>query len=237
MSADPHAQTMESLPAYALGCLERDEAQAVARHLAGCARCRAELVAFQDVAGRLPFATPECPPPAALKARVMARVQAPVTAAPSPSWLAGTLWRRALPVWGAVSAVLVLALTFGNVALWQQLDQSRGRANAMRAVPMVGTEAAPGAAATIVVGTDGRQGALVVDDLPPLDSQHQYQLWLIKDGQRTSGGVFSVDEYGYGMLWVSSPRPLREYQSFGVTVEPMGGSAGPTGARVLGGQF
>ena len=29
-----------------------------------------------------------------------------------------------------------------------------------------------------------------------LDAAHQYQLWLVRDGKRTSGGVFSVDQDG-----------------------------------------
>jgi anti-sigma-K factor RskA len=242
MSADLHAQTMESLPAYALGCLDPEEAAAIAGHLAACPRCRAELVAYQEVAGRLPWATPEVAPPPALKERVMARVQAPApvaAAAPTHGWQLGPFLSRALPLWAAVSAVLIVALTFSNLMLWQQINQTQApsQTDAMVTVAMAGTEAAPGAEAIIIVGADGRRGALVADDLPPLDAQHQYQLWLIADGQRTSGGVFSVDEYGYGRLWVSSPRPLRDYSSFGITVEPAGGSPGPTGARVLAGSF
>jgi anti-sigma-K factor RskA len=75
---------------------------------------------------------------------------------------------------------------------------------------------------------------LVVDHLPPLDPAHQYQLWLIQDGQRTSGAVFSVNPEGYGSVWVSSPQPLANYSAFGVSIEPAGGSLAPTGARVLG---
>jgi anti-sigma-K factor RskA len=59
-------------------------------------------------------------------------------------------------------------------------------------------------------------------------------LWLIQDGQRTSGGVFSVSDEGYGSLWISSPEPLATYSAFGITIEPAGGSPGPTGDKVLG---
>lgn len=238
MATDQHARIIESLPAYALGCLDREEGEAVASHLASCSLCRAELAAFEGVVGRLPYAVPDCAPPPALKQAVMARVQAraPALAAAPPrgqaSWLG-----RALPLWAAVSAVLVLALAVSNLFLWQQLNQLRAQAGPMRTVALVGTEVAPGAAATLVVSADGRQGALVVDDMPPLEGGKQYQLWLIEDGRRTSGGVFSVDEHGYGMLWVSAPRPLSDYSSFGVTVEPAGGSPGPTGQRVLAGRF
>jgi anti-sigma-K factor RskA len=70
-----------------------------------------------------------------------------------------------------------------------------------------------------------------------LGSDQQYQLWLVLDDERTSGGVFSVDYYGYGAMVIHAPRPLNEYTSFGVTVEPAGGSPAPTGEKVLGGEF
>ena len=90
----------------------------------------------------------------------------------------------------------------------------------------------------LVIGSDGDEGGLVVEDLPALDANHQYQLWLIdRDGQRTSGAVFSVDAEGYGTTMVTSPLPLTSYVAFGVTAEPIGGSPGPTGQKVLGGTF
>jgi anti-sigma-K factor RskA len=74
--------------------------------------------------------------------------------------------------------------------------------------------------------------------LPPLAPDRAYQLWLVnKDGQRVSGGVFSVDAEGYGWLKVWTPQPLGVYQRAGITVEPLDGSPGPTGARVLGGDL
>ena len=105
----------------------------------------------------------------------------------------------------------------------------------MRIVMLTGTEAAPGVTGTIVITTAGESGTLVVDGLPSLDEARQYQLWLIRDGQRTSGGVFSVNPEGYGLLWISSPANLTSYGAFGITIEPAGGSPGPTGDKVLGG--
>ncbi len=102
---------------------------------------------------------------------------------------------------------------------------------------LTGSQFSPDAIGTLVISKDGDHGTLVVDGLPVLDGEHQYQVWLIRDGSRASGGVFSVDKFGYGALWISSPEPLKNYQAFGVTIEPTGGSPGPTGNKVLGGQF
>jgi anti-sigma-K factor RskA len=74
-----------------------------------------------------------------------------------------------------------------------------------------------------------------VDGLPSLDEEHEYQLWLIRDGERTSGAIFSTDENSYGGTRIRAPLSLLEYSSVGITIEPAGGSQQPTGERVLGG--
>ena len=79
-----------------------------------------------------------------------------------------------------------------------------------------------------------RKRFLTVAGLPVLSPEQQYQLWLIVDGQRASGAIFSVNEDGWAKVSVDSERPLAEYGAFGITIEPTGGSPGPTGERVLG---
>ncbi len=78
-------------------------------------------------------------------------------------------------------------------------------------------------------------GALVVDRLPPLGESRQYQLWLIRDGQITSGAVFSTDEESYGGTRIEIGKSLLEYSAVDVTIEPVGGSLQPTGEPVLDG--
>jgi anti-sigma-K factor RskA len=107
----------------------------------------------------------------------------------------------------------------------------------MQAVAMTGTERAPQATGTLLITADGEYGTLIVDGMPALDPGLGYQLWLIRDGQRASGGVFAVNDEGYGVLEVSSPDPLASYSAFGVTIEPEGGSPGPTGDKVLDGSL
>ncbi len=147
------------------------------------------------------------------------------------------LWQRIAPAWGLVSLVLILALAVSNLALWLQDDEPTLQTGTMRVARLAGTDVAPGATGTLVLSVDGTHGTLVVDGLTPLDENQAYQLWLIKDGKRTDGGLIPINRNGYGALWVSSPEPLSNYQSFGVTVEPAGGSPGPTGEKVLGGSL
>jgi anti-sigma-K factor RskA len=240
MVVEPHVN--ELLAAYALDCLDEGEKEEVTRHLAQCVQCRAELGAYQEVAALLPFGGELVEPPPDLKARLMAQVQSqsrpnpPVSA--SPGWIDRLLhWsRQSAPLWGTLSLALVIFLGISTLLLWRQVRQMQAaQPPQMQFVRMTGTQAAPSAEGVIVISVDGDHGTLVVDKLPPLQAGKQYQLWLIDGGKRTNGGVFSVDQDGYGSLWVSSPRPLVSYGSFGVTIEPHGGSPGPTGQKVLGG--
>lgn len=239
MSTD---HVIELLPAYTLDCLEEEELISVSEHLAICAECRAELRSYQAVTDQLALAVPGADPPASLKRRLMDQVQSSHPASFSSSRLPWwQLWtnfvQRTTPVWGLASLFLVLVLVVGNLLLWQRVNQLAGTAQpqAMRTVTLAGTAVAPDATGLIIISLNGKHGTLVVDRLPTLDPEREYQLWLIQDGQRTSGAVFSVSQTGYGSVWVSSPQPLSSYSSFGITIEPAGGSPGPTGDKVLGG--
>jgi anti-sigma-K factor RskA len=231
------------LPAYALGCLDDEDRIRVAEHLSHCPACRAELLCYERVAGQLALAAPDAVPPHPLKAHIMVHAQPPRPAAAAQfraSWWQQLVngFRRAAPAWGLASLLLIVALAIANIWLWRQVGkpEQSGPVGNMEVVAMTGTDLAPQASGTLVVSGGGEYGTLVVDGLPPLDGEHQYQLWLIRGSQRFSGGVFSVNPEGYGSLSVSSPEPLSTYPAFGVTVEPAGGSPGPTGGKVLGSQ-
>lgn len=231
----------DQIPAYALGCLDEAEALEVAEHLGGCASCREELRGYARLVDLLPFALEQTEPPDKVKQGLIARIAAPQKAAEAakrtPRWL-GRLaagFTRSAPVWGLASLVLVAFLLLSNLSTRQQLNQLSQVE--MPLFALHGSDYAPNAVGTIVVSRDGAHGALVVDGLRPLDAGHQYQLWLIRAGQRTSGGVFSVDHFGYATLYVDSPEPLKSYDSLGITIEPNGGSPTPTGQKVMGGEL
>ncbi len=242
MNIEPNDHVTDWLPAYALGILSDAECEAVESHLPSCQACREELAAYARVVEALPAGMVLHIPPADLKDKVMQRIHRTAQAAPQKA--ERTWWRRlkdafrpATTAWGWVSFVLVLFLAFGNLFAWQRLSALERRVSAdLITIALQGTEVTPQATGLLVVSRDGRHGTLVVDGLPALDAVHQYQLWLIRDGERDSGGVFAVDTEGYGSLWIEAPQPLLEYSAFGITIEPAGGSAGPTGDKVLGGE-
>jgi len=233
MSEDKHL--LELIPAYALSCLDDDETELVTTHLTDCPDCQAALASYQQVVNELAYTVPEATPPTSLRDRLLETVQpAPAESPSSPWWQTLVdLLRHPVPAWSLIGA-LTLVLLLG-VWLITSMEPATGP---QTSVSLVGTEAAPEAQALLVISSNGNEGGLLVEDMPVLDHYHEYQLWLIdRDGQRTSGALFSVDYDGYGTAMVVSPLPLTSYTAFGVTIEPTGGSPGPTGQKVLGGTF
>jgi len=248
MAESEQGHILETIPAYALGSLDAGEAEKARRHLAGCEICQAELAAYEGVVDLLPLAAPDFEPSPALKGRLMDRVsptpaaeketiEPAITTKPSGlSWwqqVSGLLQSLVNgPRWRPVVLLFVVALVVGNVFQWQQANQSDP--NSWRRIRLTGSEVAPNATGIIYISADGRNGTVIVDQLPQLASEQQYQLWLIQDGERASGAIFSVDNNGYRGLQIVSTQPLQDFTAFGITIEPAGGSPGPTGDRVLG---
>jgi len=232
---------IDLIPAFALNCLDGEETARVAEHLRLCQECQAELRAYQSVVDQLPLAVPQAEPSQHVKRALFARVeQVPSPEGKPSAWFRfKNVFKVATPAWGLASLALVVVLLFSNLALWRQVSQIQENpgVTALRVVNLAGTDFAPGASGIIVISQDGEHGTLVVDDLPDLSPEQQYQLWLIQDGKRTSGGVFSVKEGGYAAKVIYAPQPLVDYSAFGVTIEPIGGSPGPTGEKVLGGNL
>lgn len=231
---------LDDLPAYALGSLDANEARLVAEHLAGCLLCRAELEAYQGIADQLPLAVPEAKPSAGIKPQLFERIQSLSVKRRTQSSGQGVPSRPlGVPIGALVGLLLILVLAVSNILLWQKVNHPSFLAGplGMRAIPLQNAGAAPDASGFVVISADGLNGVVVVDQLPPLDAEHEYQVWLERDGESISGAVFSVDEYGYRGVRIAGTESLLLYSGINVTVEPAGGSKNPTGEQVLSGSL
>lgn len=161
------------------------------------------------------------------------------------------------PAFSAAALVLVLAFGIWNLMLQNQLVQQAAETRQMAAelgrqraflttlaysesAPrrLWGTEIASQAVGRLYGGPDEFTFVMVTYDLPKLPPDKVYQLWLIDpSGNRTNGGTFTVDDEGRGWLISHAPQGLGNYKTMGVTIEPYGGSPGPTGAKMLGGNL
>jgi anti-sigma-K factor RskA len=237
MQKDDHDQIAELIPEFALGILADDDAALVKQHLQTCAACQQEVASYDSVVDALALAAPSMAPPAHLRAQLFEQIQETPEPesppAPSPSW-----WQASIssvrsflngPRWRPALVLVIIAILVGAIFFWQQ-----SRNEPLDQFALTPTDAAPGAEGVIAVFANGRDATLTVSGLQVLSPAEQYQLWLIVDGQRASGAIFSVADDGSAAVPIDSERPLSDYAAFGITIEPAGGSPGPTGQRVLG---
>lgn len=236
MSLD-HQTIRELLPGLALGVLEPEERAALAEHLPACSACRAELAGYRQSVLALLEAVPPIQPPSHLRQEILQRARTGRRPASSGRW----------PLWAA--AALVLLVTTAGMGLelrqaearlvrfesWLE-DQSTAVAvlqdPEVQRMDLQGEGMASGARAVVFIA-DSR-AALALEDMPPPPEGMIYQAWLVQDGRRDSAGTFGVGPSGSGLYVLEAPQDMAVYAWLGVTLEPMPGSPGPTGERVLG---
>ncbi|MDA0987618.1 MAG: anti-sigma factor [Chloroflexi bacterium] len=102
-------------------------------------------------------------------------------------------------------------------------------------IMLEGAEAAPKSRGMLMISPHATGAILEALNLQPLPKDKAYQLWLIADGIRASGGIFTVNETGYGQLMVQDIGHITDFQTMGVSIEPAQGSPWPTGVKVMGG--
>ena len=100
------------------------------------------------------------------------------------------------------------------------------RSDEFRAVALAGTKTAPTAKARVFFNVASHKVYVDVRSLPTLPAGKQYQLWALDKGQPIDAGVLSVaTATGEGLQHM---KDIASAQTFAMTVEPTGGSVGPT---------
>ncbi|WP_141578918.1 anti-sigma factor [Actinomadura sp. WMMA1423] len=236
MTDDPNGSDLHRLTgAYALDALPDTERGRFERHLQGCAACADEAAGFRETAARLALAAARRPP-AHLRGRVMAEIartrqSPPPLARRLPSPRAGGL------TWLAAAACLVLVLA-GVGAAWR-LQRSADREQSLnRQVAAVmgapdahtSTVRTPDAATVTVVSSRSLGKAVVTTSrLRRLPPARTYQMWWLGSAAPRSAGTMNPSEPERPAVFSG----LGDARRIGVTIEPAGGSARPSGAPIL----
>jgi anti-sigma-K factor RskA len=259
---DPCAELQPEIAAYALG--ETEAAAELLEHLAECPACQGALSAYVQVARMLPYDAPDVVPPPDLRARILTAVEESTTAgastvpvsppqAPDESQavVRPRRGRWQLPSFRpayAFALVALVALLIWNISLQSQLNTQTAQLTTSRAswqtmIVLLNDSAVRwyavsggGTTGHFWAAPQGQVGCLVVQGLPVVKDDQVYQVWLMHDGERASGGVFEARE-GNGWVLIRLNEPVSSYQFVGVTIEPRGGSAAPTGTPILQGQI
>ena len=252
-----HDDLFELIPAYALGALDPDEQSRFEAWLRDHPDAQILLDEYRQMADHLVVMAPVQPAPqrlqADLRARLAADRAAASPAAPAPPraslsangrvlWL-NRRWRQV----ATLAAAAILLIIVGVLAL--RPESSPPQENPAQAYARIASEdnagwfdVVPGdvtdtVTGDLVVTPDGSEAVIRVAQLPSIDQDQTFQLWLVDDsGSRVSGGLFRPGTDDATYIRVPLDRPLADYQAFGVSLEPDGGSPlkdAPTGPRVF----
>jgi len=93
-------------------------------------------------------------------------------------------------------------------------------------VALAGTKAFPTAQARVMYNAAAHRVYLDVQQLPPLPAGKQYQLWALDKGKPVDAGVLAANTATGDSI--QQMKDIASAQAFAMTVEPTGGSAGPT---------
>ncbi len=172
------------------------------------------------------------------------------------AWWAG-LW--AMPAFSAAALLLIITLGFWGFAQNRQLQTIRAQNAALnaenealrqavlgeenliavlssdshQAITIRGTEVQPQARGHLFQDAASQAAVLVVSDLPLLPADRTYQFWLIQAGVAVDAGIFQVNQDGRGLLTLPPSLAVSPFDAIGVSIEPLGGSAQPTGDIVM----
>lgn len=91
----------------------------------------------------------------------------------------------------------------------------------------------PTGQATFIWNDHGEAGAVIVRGLQALPDDQAYQVWLVQDNVAISLGVFQVDAAGNGAFVFQSPVPIDQFDTIGISPEPIDGSETPTHPHVV----
>lgn len=102
-------------------------------------------------------------------------------------------------------------------------------------VVLSGLEINPEGFGKVIWDADNRQALLQVANLPPVPTDKDYQLWIIRDNEPVSAGVFAVSDSTDNFFKIEGMAAADEQSAnaFAITREPKGGMDQPTGSMYL----
>lgn len=232
------------IPAYAIGATDDDETRLIEAALADCPALVEELRAFQAVGEALAEGVPAMTPPPMMLENVLAAAREarpaappaqptptpPLTVTKTPAAPPAKKSRR-IP-WALVAACAAFFLIVTNAFWLYRTSTPTVREITLRGVDDSGQVVAS-LRCRIIVSPNSESAVMVAENFPALDDTSTYQVWLRRDGEINSLGVFQVDAAGNGLLIFTADVLAQPFDSIGVTVEPMGGSAEPTTPSVV----
>ncbi len=246
-----HTATRDLLGAFALGAVDAEEAATVRAHLATCAECQTEMAELWLAVDSLPGMIEPMEPAPALRDRIAAAIRtevaSPTPAAPTPSAAAApkpvatiapappvpepirkpaSFWSRATP-WAAAAAILLL-LSAGLLVWNLRLREQIASAPVAETIALAPTDVAPEARGEVTYLPQEDLFILDVRNLPPLEPDQVYEVWLIGADGPEPAGIFDQPTDQHAIV-----ADRDRYDTLAITAEPGPlGTEAPTGEIV-----
>ncbi|GGD93424.1 anti-sigma factor [Paenibacillus nasutitermitis] len=232
---------------YISGLLSGEEQLAFERHLTHCEACQMEINELRFVWEALPADMEHMEPPEDLKQQVMDAARA--AEMKGMRSIAGRRLRSKQTFYALAAgalAVLFLLGTIWNVQLYRDRTESITTIEQALTVPAAqirqliplqpqtaDAAQAYGVACIVDNGKD-KQFVVYVFGAPQTGSEQAYQVWLVKDGKRSSAGTFRVADKGIGLLSMPIAADTLVFDAIGITLEPDDRGDQPRGIKIFG---
>jgi anti-sigma-K factor RskA len=226
MSQRSHDEIRSLIAPYLVRAVSPDEERTVRAHLASCDECSAEAGTVSRATDALALSVEPVPLPDGFTERVLSRI-----AEDAPEGRPARRLGWTVPALAAVSLVLAVAagiLGYLFVDAQSDLDLQRRVSAALLREDGLKLQG-DGAVGAVVPADEG--SVFVVEGLEDIPEDETYQLWLFEGETPVSAGTFEVED---GRAVLETGRSLEGFSGAAVTVEPEGGSPGPTSDPVLG---
>ncbi|SFD35402.1 Putative zinc-finger [Bacillus sp. OV194] len=238
----------ENLISYLAGELSEQESEMFKRHLHHCPSCSTEIPLLQEAWYALPYDLEEPTIPQTLKAEVMdfiftERPQDQNKKVEKLYCLKMWFKQSFSPISTALVTVLLIGLIgllWNNIELKNKISDTNG---ALSGTPQIidtltiqSERKSINANGIAYIIQEGKERELIIQfqNMPLLEGEEVYQVWLLKDGQRENAGTFRPNSDGKSVLSYRLPEQKRSFDDIGITLEPDSNSTKPRGQKMMG---
>jgi hypothetical protein len=233
----------EQLLAYMSGDLTENERNGFSAHLANCPECAKELRELEQVWLALPDELEDEEMPAEWKEEILGSITGAGKRTIRRVPQAGRhRWRRMLSIW---TAAIILILGTGSWWIVSYRSSELAIETPSQQPAQIITQyklksfdqsvpAAKGEAWLMQQGEKRQQLILQTTGLPVQTGEEAYQVWLVKNGERSNCGTFKVNNQGDGVITYMIRDEERGFDTIGITLEPDAKGSRPRGKKMLG---
>ncbi|WP_404451170.1 anti-sigma factor [Virgibacillus necropolis] len=255
------SKTCDLLLDYFNNQLTKEEQGKFELHLLECKECQEELAELQQLTEDLPYSSEAIDPPSGMKKRILSNVvNGTNTSEPEsePEVEQGEGDQvTAIKDWNEpqkkkagwykplIAAVLTISLLGNGAALIYltndpvekpTTEPQETSLDAIQKMLSLSPSEGIDAEATAVMIEQNNKTNLVIQasDLPPLEGEETYQVWVLEDGKPYRAGTFVSNEQGNGAVsYIMNYDGKQNWDTIAITKEPNANSQTPQGKILL----